>query len=743
MIEERGLLLKNLKDVICLNMYITFNQKIQSGYDKEFNTIKNENIKKLEKLENKYSKICLYVGEKYIYNYTEENIPSEVKRMLACGPKFSVPYKKEEVPIPNIIKDIEYNLDKCEISEDEKTIIRNRSINVITNFYNNIDRLGKYNQMIKDYDNTKKWVKDNSSIVIINSDKGNSTVLMNKEEYKTAMRDMLKDNSLYEIISKDPTNIYQDKAKEIIERLCTKNYITHKKQKWLKKTNGVPPKLYGMRKTHKNTLAMRPVVSCINSPAYEIAKFTHELLSKYTKTLKYNVTNSQIFVKKIKNVKLPDNYRLLSLDVTSLFTNIPKDLVKEIIDEEWNEMREYLYVKLEDETKKYIDKDTILEMIDFIFDSSYFKFDDMIYKQIDGSAMGNPASPTLANLVMNNLIKNTLKKFDFNIPFLYLYVDDTILAIPMDKIDIVIREFNNFHPKLKFTYEMEVDGKIPFLDTIIRRNKDGTLSTTWYQKPTASNRTLNYLSCTPTRYKRNTELNMIHKIESISSPEFINENLEKMREILKKNNYPKYFINKIINDYYNKKRREENTNIQQENPRDNTENAKYLKFEYIPHLSRKIEELFKNIENSKIVFYNNKRIHNLFTRVKDKDPVPIQSNLIYKINCKTCTGCYIGQTRQYLKERVSQHRGDCKITNINKPNKTALATHHFQEDEIHHFDFDNPKIIDKESQWLKRNISEMIQIELHTNSINFRTDTKKLSPFYKNLLMKYRKNRKY
>jgi len=200
------------------------------------------------------------------------------------------------------------------------------------------------------------------------------------------------------------------------------------------------------------------------------------------------------------------------------------------------------------------------------------------------------------------------------------------------------------------------------------------------------------------------------------------------------------FVNRIINDYFNKK------NKFIANIEDITENErndiKFLKFEFIPGLSNKIEHIFKRFLNTtKFVYYNNKNVYRLFSKVKDKDDISQQSNIVYKINCNNCNTCYIGQTKQYFKDRLRQHKNDCNITNINKVNKTALATHHFKE-ENHNFDFDNARIVDRENNWLKRNISEMIQIELNTNNINFKTDTQNLNPHYKNLLLKYTANQR-
>ena len=47
----------------------------------------------------------------------------------------------------------------------------------------------------------------------------------------------------------------------------------------------------------------------------------------------------------------------------------------------------------------------------------------------------------------------------------------------------VLTVLNNFHENIEFTYEMEKNGKIAFLDVLIIRNNN-TLKTTVYKKKT-------------------------------------------------------------------------------------------------------------------------------------------------------------------------------------------------------------------------------------------------------------------
>lgn len=48
-----------------------------------------------------------------------------------------------------------------------------------------------------------------------------------------------------------------------------------------------------------------------------------------------------------------------------------------------------------------ITKEMFLKLVNYIFATSYFSLNGILYQQIDGSAMGNPASPLFANLALN------------------------------------------------------------------------------------------------------------------------------------------------------------------------------------------------------------------------------------------------------------------------------------------------------------------------------------------------------
>lgn len=71
---------------------------------------------------------------------------------------------------------------------------------------------------------------------------------------------------------------------------------------------------------------------------------------------------------------------------------------------------------------------------------------------------------------MNDLETHCLNMLDFAIPVFYRYVDNIFTIIPVTKVNEVLDIFNNHHPHLKFTHEVQSNNSIPFLDTNLIRD---------------------------------------------------------------------------------------------------------------------------------------------------------------------------------------------------------------------------------------------------------------------------------
>ena len=69
---------------------------------------------------------------------------------------------------------------------------------------------------------------------------------------------------------------------------------------------------------------LRPIVSFVNSPTYNISKFL-SIIIKPLMTNRFSVKNSIDFIDRIKDVVIEKDDILVSFDVVSLFTSVPVD----------------------------------------------------------------------------------------------------------------------------------------------------------------------------------------------------------------------------------------------------------------------------------------------------------------------------------------------------------------------------------------------------------------------------------
>ena len=115
---------------------------------------------------------------------------------------------------------------------------------------------------------------------------------------------------------------------------------------------------------------------------------------------------------------------MVSLDIESLFTNVP---VSETID--------IILTKLfTDGISVYhgFSRSEFSTLLKLAVEDSFFTFDSKLYKQTDGMAMGSPLGPLFANIFLSHHEPKWLSDSPVK-PVLYRrYVDDTFLLLPSD-----------------------------------------------------------------------------------------------------------------------------------------------------------------------------------------------------------------------------------------------------------------------------------------------------------------------
>ena len=113
----------------------------------------------------------------------------------------------------------------------------------------------------------------------------------------------------------------------------------------------------------------------------------------------------------------------------------------------------------------------------------HFTFNNKIYQQCDGVAIGFPLGPVIAGIFMVELERTLLPRLTEYMTPWKRYVDDTIATRKLTSIDHVLMILNTFHKNIKFTYELEINKKISCLDISLIRKND-ILETTIYRKST-------------------------------------------------------------------------------------------------------------------------------------------------------------------------------------------------------------------------------------------------------------------
>ena len=101
-----------------------------------------------------------------------------------------------------------------------------------------------------------------------------------------------------------------------------------------------------------------------------------------------------------------------------------------------------------------------------------FSFDNNIYIQNDGVAIGSPLGPILASIFMVELKRSLIPGLANKLSNCSRYVDDTICYIKVDSIDYVLFKLSNFHKNIQFFVEFEKEVRISFLDLLMIRDKN-------------------------------------------------------------------------------------------------------------------------------------------------------------------------------------------------------------------------------------------------------------------------------
>ena len=300
-------------------------------------------------------------------------------------------------------------------------------------------------KITKEMRDALKSLKEDESIMVLPADKGHASVLMDTDTYRAKMSTLI-ENGPYQLLNKDPTDRLTRKLSEKLLTLKRSGYLPEAVYNKIRPRHKQPPRIYVLPKIHKADVPLRPIVSCVNTFAYDLSAYLANILSPLTGKSEYTVTNSVHFVSTVSNETILDNEIMVSFDVESLFTNVPIDAAVQAA-----------LQKLENDPS-LADRTTltpaqIADLLTFVLRSIYFLYNGSIYEQKD--AMGSPVSAVIANLYMESFEEQAITTSSYEPRIWKRYVDDTFTILDRENVDDFLQHLNNQQPSIRFTMETE------------------------------------------------------------------------------------------------------------------------------------------------------------------------------------------------------------------------------------------------------------------------------------------------
>lgn len=130
----------------------------------------------------------------------------------------------------------------------------------------------------------------------------------------------------------------------------------------------------------------------------------------------------------------------------------------------------------------------------------------------------------------------------------FRFVDDVFAIIKISEIGGLLKMLNGTKYKsIKFTYEVEKDGKLPFPDLLLTRRTDGSIDIGVYRKPTSTDRCITNESHCPSTHKMAALHSMINRLCKLplSINSFMNE-LKRIKEIALTNGYTLSTVESLV-----------------------------------------------------------------------------------------------------------------------------------------------------------------------------------------------------
>ena len=325
----------------------------------------------------------------------------------------------------------------------------------------------EHNNLTRNERLTLKELASNHDLIINKADKGSTIVIRDRNAYVEEGIQHLSDENNYLSLDRDHTAEVTKFVKDTLQDLKAGLLSPKMANFCMPPTNVRTAIIYFLKKIHKNPMGIRPIVSMVNSAMANLVEFLDIYLQSIMKQLPAYLKDTTQFINEISEIPVEWNTWLVTVDVKSLYTNIPNDEGIQACYEAWQAR--------ENTDPQHPPADVLRHLPEIVLKLNTFEFDNKYYLQKFGTAMGSKLASAYANTFLGKLEKAILTGSTRKPIYYRQFIDDIFMLWPYSKEELIrfMEHMNRENESIQFTYEKS-QSEIVFLDVIVYEVKKST-----------------------------------------------------------------------------------------------------------------------------------------------------------------------------------------------------------------------------------------------------------------------------
>uniref|UniRef100_A0A3P8U3H0 Reverse transcriptase domain-containing protein n=1 Tax=Amphiprion percula TaxID=161767 RepID=A0A3P8U3H0_AMPPE len=356
------------------------------------------------------------------------------------------------------------------------------------------------------------WLKKEEDIVVRRADKGGATVIWGKNDYIMEAQKQLNNRQYYVPLKSNPTENIKRDLFAILNPALENKWINKNEFEFLSPSNPKLATFYLLPKIHKNLHSPpgRPIINGIDTITEPASQYIDFVIKPLTMSLKAYLQDTTHILKDLQEMQQAPNAILATMDVESLYSNIDHQ-------EGLEALEHFLQKRSNTETPP---TQFVVSLTQWSLNNNIFLFQDRLYQQTKGTAMGASYAPNYAGLFLGlweeRYVHSTENPFKQLIKYYGRYIDDLffIFTGTTEQLQEFHQYLNSTNPNIKLSLEFS-NKEINFLDLLISLDEQGSIHTSLFRKSTDRNTVLHAESFHPKSLIENIPFGQFQRLKRI------------------------------------------------------------------------------------------------------------------------------------------------------------------------------------------------------------------------------------